>query len=72
MNKKIRILIMGGTGMLGHTLFRHLSGYSEYDVYATARSLVGMEKHFSEALLARFHPAGVDANDFDSVSRAFA
>ena len=72
MNKKIRILIMGGTGMLGHTLFRHLSGCSEYDVYATARSLAGMEKHFPETLLARFHPAGVDANYFDSVIRAFA
>ena len=72
MNKKKRILILGGTGMLGHLLLRYLSAYSEYDVHATARSLAGMAKHFPEDLLARFRPDSVDANYFDSVIRALA
>jgi dTDP-4-dehydrorhamnose reductase len=72
MNNQQRILILGGTGMLGNSLVRYLSGYPEYDVYATARSLVGLQKHFPENLLTRFHTASVDANNFDSVIRAIA
>lgn len=33
-----RVLILGGSGMLGHTLFRYLSEDSGLDVYATVRS----------------------------------
>jgi dTDP-4-dehydrorhamnose reductase len=33
-----KVLILGGTGMLGHTLFRYLSEDSNLDVYATVRS----------------------------------
>ena len=72
MNEKKRILILGGTGMLGHLLLRYLSTYPEYSVTATARSLSGMEKHFPDDLLARFRPDSVDANYFDSVVRALA
>ena len=45
MNKQKRVLILGGTGMLGHLLLRYLSLFPEYDVYATARSLAGLKKH---------------------------
>ncbi len=72
MNKKKRILILGGAGMLGHLLLRYLSSSPEYDVYATARSLAGLEKHFPEDLFVRFRPDSVDANYFDSVIRALA
>jgi dTDP-4-dehydrorhamnose reductase len=72
MSKKKKILILGGTGMLGHLLLRYLSAYPEYDVYATARSLAGLGKHFPEDLLARFRPDSVDANYLDSVIRALA
>lgn len=72
MNKKQKVLILGGTGMLGHLLLRYFSAYSEYDVHATARSLAGMAKHFPEDLLARFCPDSVDVNYFDSVIRALA
>lgn len=69
--KKI-VLILGGTGMLGHLLLRYLSAYPEYDVHATARSLAGLRKHFPEDLLARFCHDSVDVNYFDSVIRALA
>jgi dTDP-4-dehydrorhamnose reductase len=72
MNKKKNILILGGTGMLGHLLLRYLSASPEYDVCATARSRSGMEKHFPDAQLLRFHADHVDANDFESVIRTFA
>jgi len=58
--------------MLGHLLLRYLSAYPEYDVYATARSLSGLEKHFTEDVRVRFRTDLVDANYFDSVIRALA
>jgi len=72
MNEKKRILILGGTGMLGHTLLRYFSTAPDYDVYATARSPVGLEKHFSQELLERFCSESVDVNYFESVIRALA
>jgi dTDP-4-dehydrorhamnose reductase len=72
MNKKKRILILGGTGMLGHTLLRYFSSFPEYDVRATARSLGGLEKHFPKNLLGRFRTDSMDANHFDSIIRALA
>ncbi|PKN76283.1 MAG: NAD(P)-dependent oxidoreductase [Deltaproteobacteria bacterium HGW-Deltaproteobacteria-10] len=72
MSKKKRILILGGTGMLGHLLLRYLSEHPEYDVFATARSLSGMEKHFPNDLLARFRTDSVDASYFESIIRTFA
>lgn len=72
MNKKKRILILGGTGMLGHVLLKYLSSSPEYDVYATARSLAGLDKKFPKNLRERFRPDSVDANYFDSVIRTLA
>jgi len=72
MSTQKKVLILGGTGMLGHLLLRFLSTYPEYDVSATARSLAGLGKHFSEDLLVRFRRDSVDANYFDSVVRALA
>ena len=72
MSKAKKVLILGGTGMLGHLLLRYLSAYPEYDVYATARSLAGLEKKFPENLQERFRPGSVDANYFDSIIRALA
>jgi dTDP-4-dehydrorhamnose reductase len=72
MNKQPKILILGGTGMLGHLLLRYLSAFPEYDVTATARSLTGMKKHFPPDMLVRFLPNSVDANYFESLIRALA
>ena len=72
MNETKRILILGGTGMLGHTLLRYFSSCPGYDVRATARSLGGLEKHFPQDLLGRFYEDSVNANHFDSIIRALA
>ena len=58
--------------MLGHLLLRYFSAYPEYDVYATARSLAGLERKFPQNLQDRFRPDSVDANYFDSIIRALA
>lgn len=69
--KQTRILILGGTGMLGHVLFRELSAHPELSVYATARSLEGLSAHFPPAEQQRIR-VGIDANNFDEVTRALA
>jgi len=66
-----KILILGGTGMLGHTLFRHLSSQGDLDVYATARSSSGIERWFPPGLIGKIR-TDVDADNFDTVIRALA
>lgn len=66
-----KILILGGTGMLGHTLFTHLSGHGDYDVYATARVAAELPFWFPPSLLKKIR-TGVDADNFDTVIRALA
>lgn len=68
MRKEDKILILGGTGMLGHLLLRYFSAFPEYDVYATARSIDGLEKFFSGNLLDKVRIA--DADYFDTLTRA--
>ncbi len=62
------VLILGATGMLGHTLLRNLSTRPELTVHATTRSNNGLDHWFSADLLVRIHPF-VDADNFDSVMR---
>lgn len=69
--KTDKILILGATGMLGHTLFTRLSELENADAYATARSLSGLEKWFTPELLAKIH-GGVEAENFDSILRVLA
>lgn len=68
---KTRVLILGGTGMLGHTLFSQLAMDPKLDVYATARSSEGLKEWFSPELATRIR-IGVDADSFDTVIRALA
>ena len=68
---RTRVLILGGTGMLGHTLFSHLTMDPNLDVYATARSSEGLQAWFPAAMVAKIR-TGVDADNFDTVIRAFA
>jgi dTDP-4-dehydrorhamnose reductase len=65
-----RILILGATGLLGHTLFRHLSSQPGLEVHASVRDRGGLERWFSARLLENVH-APVDARDFDTIIRAF-
>jgi len=66
-----RILILGGTGMLGHTLFFYLSDQKNLDVYATSRTANGLSPWFPEHLAQKVR-GGVDADNFDTVIRALA
>lgn len=68
---KKKILILGGTGMLGHVLFRYLSANPEFDVYATARNLQGIGHCFPEKLQTRIR-CNVNADNFDTIIKSLA
>lgn len=61
-----RVLVLGATGMLGHTLLRELTRDPELDVYGAARTLASRSAHYPPDLLARITPA-VDARQFEQV-----
>lgn len=69
--KRNKILILGGTGMIGHGLFYVLSKCADLDVYATARSDSNLEQWFTPELRQRIR-VNVDADNFDTVIRAMA
>jgi dTDP-4-dehydrorhamnose reductase len=66
-----KVLILGGTGMLGHMLFTQLSLQKDLDVYATARRSAGLTQWFEKGAVEKIRP-DVDADNFDTVIRAFA
>ena len=68
---RLRVLVLGGTGMVGHKMFQVLSSRPHLEVYATARDLRGLEEHFDAGVLPRIR-TGVDAADFDTIIRALA
>ena len=41
--KLTRVLVLGGTGMVGHKMFQVLSSRPHLEVFATARDLKGLE-----------------------------
>jgi len=67
-----KILILGGTGMLGHVLFRQLSKRPEYAVYTTVRNYSAAKKYFSPELVDKIRLDEVDADNFDTIIRALA
>lgn len=69
--QKKRILILGGTGMLGHVLFIQYLGRNDLDVYVTARSAESVEKWLPLEYKKRLQ-VGVDAHNFDNIVRAIA
>lgn len=66
-----KILILGGTGMIGHGLFYELSKYTDLDLYATARSDSNLEQWFPHELRQKIR-VNVDADNYDTVIRALA
>lgn len=66
----MKVLIMGGGGMLGHKVFQVLS--QRFDAYVTFRDTKGLwTRHPVYAGVDGTHTlGGVDALDFDSVARA--
>jgi dTDP-4-dehydrorhamnose reductase len=69
MSEKMRVLILGGSGMLGHKLLQVCS--ERFDTYATFRQSAQAYAHYG-----LFEPARavghVSANDFDTMTRAVA
>ena len=66
-----RILVIGCTGMLGHVVFRCLSGKANLDVYATTRNFDGISEYFSSKLVHKII-AGIDAEHIDTIIRALS
>jgi dTDP-4-dehydrorhamnose reductase len=66
--KSKRVLILGGTGMLGHVVFSRLAG-GGLEVYATGRDLQEAGRWFPRELLTKCL-GQVEAFDFDSILKA--
>lgn len=64
-----KVLILGGTGMLGHTLFIQLSKAAHLEVYATIRNPAPVSRRFPPELTGKIIDH-VDAYDFAAVTRA--
>jgi dTDP-4-dehydrorhamnose reductase len=67
-----KILILGGTGMLGHVLLRYLFENSNSDVYATCRNVNELSGYFPSELVGRFLDENILAEHFDTVLGAMA
>jgi dTDP-4-dehydrorhamnose reductase len=65
----MRVLILGGSGMLGHKLWQWLA--PRFDAYVTFRGAASVYARTGLFDAARAL-SGVSAQDFDSVARAFA
>jgi len=65
----LRVLILGGSGMLGHKLWQTFRG--RFDTYATFRGSPAAYERYGIFDAAR-SIGGVSAQDFDSVVRAFS
>ena len=61
-----RVLILGATGMLGHTLMREFDAAKSFVVYGTARRIAPPANNFPEHLLARVF-TDVDARNFEEI-----
>lgn len=67
-----KVLILGGTGMLGHVLYRQLSMHGSYEVFATVRNYREATRYFSPEIINNIRIDSVDADNFDTVIRALA
>jgi len=68
---KQKVLILGCTGMLGHTLLSRLSEDSDLDVYGTARSSSQLDEWFPSKVINKIR-TNVDVDNFETVTEAFA
>ncbi len=66
----MRVLVLGGDGMLGHKVFQVLS--AQHETWATFRQPDGAWTAYPMYAGCPRVISGVDARDFDSVVRAFA
>lgn len=63
----VKIIIIGATGMLGYSIFSHLSESASFEVFGTVRSLDGLDKYFPnfDKLITN-----VDIKDFKTLENA--
>jgi len=66
----MRVLVLGVSGMLGHTMFRLLSQSTNLDVYGTARS--GSIRRFFDSKDVEKIVVGIDVESQDSLVRVFS
>ncbi|QOX80363.1 SDR family oxidoreductase [Trichlorobacter lovleyi] len=64
--RKLNILLLGASGMLGHTLFSRLCQTRRFNVRATARKKDVLTGYFDAELLANIC-GGIDTDNFDSI-----
>lgn len=64
-----RVLILGASGLIGNTLFRVLSTFSEYQVYGSLRSR-GWSKYFPAALAKNLF-FNIDAAEDNRITQLF-
>ncbi|MBI4849803.1 MAG: SDR family oxidoreductase [Nitrospirae bacterium] len=67
--KNVRVLVLGITGMLGHTLFKKFFSRENWEVYGTARGLHGLDEFFVKAERENII-GGVDVENIDAMVRA--
>jgi dTDP-4-dehydrorhamnose reductase len=66
-----RVLVLGGTGMLGHTLFSALSVDPRLDVYATVRSAKELSGWLPIGKMKKIYP-NIDSYHIDSLVKVLA
>ncbi|MBN1636831.1 MAG: SDR family oxidoreductase [Deltaproteobacteria bacterium] len=64
--KQYKVMILGVTGMLGHTLFSEFSRQNKFDVFASARSGKDLSPWFAPRLQEKII-GGIDAENIDSI-----
>ena len=62
------VLVLGGTGMLGHTLFEHLSARPDLDVHATVRDPAPLHDRMLPERRRFIHP-WIDAARIDQIEQ---
>lgn len=67
----MKILILGGSGMLGHTLFRYLSKDLELEVFTTVRSSKELSSWLSDGQMKRVYQ-GIDILQTDCFIKVLA
>lgn len=65
----MKILVLGGSGMLGSAIFRTLSVVRDHEVTATVRSVEAL-RHFDITQVGSLR-AGVDVGNVDSLAKVF-
>ena len=66
---KVKLLVLGISGMLGNALFRYISSSSDYEVYGTVRS--SANKGFFAPELRSNIISGVEVENHDSLAALF-